>query len=107
MSPSSLRYVAFGLWHSSTMLDVAIRFARQYPSIVRPLIVATFGHETTSILRANFGHKNAMQFISSLSSIVGEVTIQYYGSGTDEDSAFLAVPHIDPGFSKYANFKLN
>jgi hypothetical protein len=107
-----LRHAAFitlwpWLWHSLTTLHVAIHFAHQYLSIIRPLVVATFGHETTSILRANFGHENAVPFKSGLSSIVGDITIQYYGLEGDEDSAFLAVPHIDPGFSKYVDLNLS
>ena len=37
---------------------------------------------------------------------VGEITIQYHGSEYDENGAFLAVPHINPGFEKYVDASL-
>lgn len=92
------------LWHSSTTLGDAIRFVQQHLSILRPLVVATFSQSTTSIVRANFESKVVTP---ELSSIVGEITIQYHGPEGDEDGAFLAIPHIDPDFTKYVDFNLN
>lgn len=92
------------LWHSSTTLGDAIRFVQQHLSILRPLVVATFSQSTTSIVRANFESKVVTP---ELSSIVGEITIQYHGPEGDGDGAFLAIPHIDPDFTKYVDFNLN
>lgn len=94
------------LWHSSTTFDKAIHFAQRYLSIVRPLVVATFSRSATSVVRANFQGKTGMPFVSGLSSLVGEVTIQYYSFESDEHSAFLATPHINPSLIKYVGVKL-
>jgi hypothetical protein len=108
-SPHHVAFVDFWswLWHSRTSLDAAVRFARQYLSIVRPLVVATCSRPITSIVRANFESEIGMPFGLSLSSVVGEITIQYYGPDGDENSAFLAIPHIHPGFEKYVGSSLN
>jgi hypothetical protein len=108
-SPRHLAFVDFWswLWHSRTTLDDAIRFARQYLSIVRPLVVATCSRPITSIVRANFESEIDMPFGLSLSSVVGDITIQYYGSDGDENSAFLAIPQIHPGFEKYVGSSLS
>jgi len=105
------RHVAFitlwpWLWHSSTTFDKAIHFAQRYLSIARPLVVATFRRSATSVVRANFQGETGMPFVSGLSSLVGEVTIQYYGFEGDEYSAFLATPHINPSLIKYVGVKL-
>ncbi|CAD0096499.1 unnamed protein product [Aureobasidium mustum] len=73
------------LWHPRDSLADALRFARQYLSIVRPLIVATCSRPITSAVRANLQNE----------------------SENDEDSAFLAIPHIDPGFEKYCGAGLS
>jgi hypothetical protein len=106
------RHIAFAtfwpwLWHSHTTLNAAIHFTRRYLSMVRPLVVATFGRQVTSIVRANLNNETSLPFGLGLSSVVGEITIQYHGLEGDEHSAFLAVPHIDPGFEKYVDFNLN
>lgn len=48
-----------------------------------------------------------MPYGLSLSAVVGEITIEDYGPEGDEDSAFLAIPHIDPGLEKYVGFNFN
>ncbi|THV89284.1 hypothetical protein D6D26_09806 [Aureobasidium pullulans] len=95
------------LWHSRTTLIDAIRFTQQYLSIVRPLIVATWSRPVTSIVRANFQNEGGMTHGLSLLAVVGEITIQYHGSRDDDDSAFLAIPHIHPGFEKYVDASLH
>ncbi|THW15587.1 hypothetical protein D6D23_08903 [Aureobasidium pullulans] len=95
------------LWHSRTTLIDAVRFTQQYLSIVRPLIVATWSRPVTSIVRANFQNEGGMTHGLSLLEVVGEITIQYHGSQDDDDSAFLAIPHIHPGFEKYVDASLH
>jgi hypothetical protein len=78
------------LWHSHTTTSDATRFAKQYLRIVRPLVVVTLSQLVTSIVRANLEIENAMPFETGLSSLVGEITIQYYGYEGSGHSAFLA-----------------
>ncbi|THY01161.1 hypothetical protein D6D02_08686 [Aureobasidium pullulans] len=73
------------LWHSRTTLIDAIRFTQQYLSI----------------------NEGGMTHGLSLLAVVGEITIQYHGSQDDDDSAFLAIPHIHPGFEKYVDASLH
>jgi hypothetical protein len=82
--PRHVALIDFWPWlrHSRNTLSDAIRFARQHLSILRPLVVATFSQATTSIVRANFESENATP---GLSSIVGEITIQYHGPEGNED----------------------
>ncbi|KAH0359643.1 hypothetical protein KCU65_g9840, partial [Aureobasidium melanogenum] len=95
------------LWHPRTTLDAAIHLTRQYLSIVRPLFVATCSRTATALVRSNFQSEDCVPYGLSLSAVVGEVTIEYYGSEGDEDSAFLAIPQIDPGLEKYVGFNLS
>jgi hypothetical protein len=95
------------LWHSHTTLFDATIFAKEYLDIVHPLVVVTLSQSVTSIVRANFEIENAMPFETGLSSLVGEITIQYYGYEGSEHSAFLSTPQIDPSIAKYADHKLS
>jgi len=81
----------------------AIRWLRNYMSVVRPLIAISCGRDVNSITRADFHHSHGLKRGELMSRVAGHVSIQFWdGDRANEDSAFINIPNFDPGFDKYA-----
>ncbi|KAK8051265.1 hypothetical protein PG993_002650 [Apiospora rasikravindrae] len=96
-------------WLKHVSLESAAGFLHKYLLTVRPLIVNTYSKTVSSIARANFLHEFGLPRSSFLEH-VGEMSIQYYSNpcwvdegpeGPDLDTAFINIPHMDPGLAKY------
>ncbi|KAK8079816.1 hypothetical protein PG997_007634 [Apiospora hydei] len=96
-------------WPKHVSLESAAGFLQKYLLTTRPLIVNTYSQTVSSIARANFLHEFGLPRSSFLEH-VGEMSIQYYSNtcwvdegceGPDLDTAFINIPHMDPGLDKY------
>jgi hypothetical protein len=67
----------------------------------------TLGRSVASVVRANLRHDKGLSHLTTLTSVAGELSIQYYQDPDNtndtehEDNAFIAIPHFHPGSDRY------
>lgn len=84
-------------------IDIVITWLRQYLIYVRPLVVVSFGCQVTAVTRSNLRHQYEInQSKDKITKAAGELSIQHYdGDDTNDESAFINVPHLHPGVDKH------
>ena len=110
---SAWNFVNMWPWMWCKNLQKATEFLEQYMQIVQPLLAVSFGVTVNGVVQANFQHSHGVQLKSGITAIIGVPNIQYTEIAEDgqpaEDSAFINIPHLDPGATKYgaSNLKLS
>jgi len=77
------------LWHQNA--EQAMYFLRSYLATTRPLIVVSYSRAVNTVTRGNFLHKNGASTIA-FTSMVGDLTIQYYSDPTVTAKIVQTVP---------------
>ncbi|KAF2483313.1 hypothetical protein BDY17DRAFT_145144 [Neohortaea acidophila] len=92
-------------WLRHTNISQAKHYLQAYLGIVQPIIAVSFSGAVNRITRANFmDGPNILRNI--FGTVIGEGTIQFseYDHQSQEftaSSAFINIPHIDPGYAKH------
>ncbi|KAJ3187643.1 hypothetical protein HDU85_006033 [Gaertneriomyces sp. JEL0708] len=99
-------------WPRICRLLKCLEFVLRYLQITRHLVTVAFSQHVASIARANFLHDQGLPSENYLDH-VGSISVQYFpGLAWVEDEstpdippgcATLVIPHLHPGFDKYAD----